>query len=152
MRNTIDTIISILKPGMEEQDADYFVRKWYTGDPLAVNNSEAPAGAVIPSQPNPRIAVFVGEDIVTETVCIRFFQPAIRSMSENFEIAASLTKLLSMVEQASLLLRTDPTFGGTFVSSSITNITPMLPGVPDTNTYRIAEITFEIKTRRSWGQ
>ena len=56
-----------------------------------------------------------------------------------------------MFERAESLLRTDPTFGSTFVNTKITNINPLLPGVADANVFRIAEITLETTSRAVWG-
>lgn len=130
---------------------DYFVRTFYSGDPLALPSIETPACAVIPSQPSPREAVFVGMDTVTETFKIRFYQPATRKVAEAVEVAAGMTRLIAMFEKASLVLRTDPTFGSVFVSSKIINIEPLLSGVADANAYRACEITFQVTNRALWG-
>ena len=131
---------------------DYFVKTWYTNDPLAMPSIETPSGSVIASQPSPRTDVFVGEDTVKETLQIRFYQPAIRKISEAAEIAAGMTRLIAMFERAEIILRTDPTFGSTFVYSKIINIDPLVYGVPEANAYRICEITFETTSRALWGQ
>lgn len=62
-----------------------------------------------------------------------------------------MTRLIAMFERAESLLRTDPTFGSTFVASRITNINPLLPGVMEANVFRAAEITLETKSRALWG-
>ena len=131
---------------------DYFVKTFYTNDPLAMPSIECPACSIIASQPSPRTDVFVGEDSVTETLHIRFYQPATRKSAEASEVAAGMTRLIAMFEEASLLLRTDPTFGSTFVYSKIINIDPLISGVPEANAYRVSEITFETLSRKLWGQ
>lgn len=155
MQSTINTILAILQAGMTagHSDADdFYVKVWYINDPLALPSIETPAGAVIASTPSPREDVFVGEDTVTETLKIRFYQPAQRKSNEAAEIAAGLTRLIAMFEKAEVLLRTDPTFGSTFVASKITNIDPLIAGVAEANAYRVCEITFECKSRALWGQ
>lgn len=131
---------------------DYYVKTWYTGDPLALPSMETPAGAVVPKQPGSRTPEFVGEDTVTDQILIRFYQSAMKGASESPETAAGLSSLIAMVDRAGVLLRTDPTFGSSFVNSDITGIDPMVPGVAGANVYRIAEITLTVKTRRLWGQ
>ena len=155
MQSTINTIIATLKAGMTTNlSENYYVKTWYTGDPLALSSLEAPAGAVFPtpSGPTSRLTEFVGEDTVTESISIRFYQPAARNSTESPEVAAGITKLIAMVEKAEVLLRADPTFESTFVNSEIINILPLLPGVADANIYRVAEITFQTKSRALWGQ
>jgi hypothetical protein len=155
MQETIDTILSMLRTGMTDSSNDsddFWVKTWYTYDPLAVPGMEVPAGAVIPAQPSEREIIFPGEDTVRETVYIRFYQPALRKQGEAAETAAGMTRLIAMFEQAELLLRTDPTFGSQFVSSRIVNIEPKLPGVADADAYRIAQTTFQITRRAMWGQ
>ena len=156
MQNTINTIIALLKSGMTTGHSvsdDYYVKVWYTGDPLAAPNTQltSPSAAVIPSIPNPRDAQYVGEDNITETILIRFYQSANRKAGEAAEVAAGMTRLIAMFERAESLLRTDPTFGSTFVNTKITNINPLLPGVADANVFRIAEITLETTSRAVWG-
>jgi len=157
MQDTITTIINTLKAGMTTGHTttdDYFVKTWYTGDPLALPSMECPAGAVFakPGGPTSRNDVFVGEDTLIETVSIRFYQEAVRKSGEASEVAAGMTRLISMFETASKLLRTDPTFGSTFVTSKISNIDPQLPGVAGSNVYRVCEITFSVTSRVLWGQ
>ena len=82
---------------------------------------------------------------------IRFYQPAVRKVAEASEVAAGMTRLIAMFEKASVILRTDPTFGSTFVSSKITNIEPLISGVADANAYRACEITFTVISRALWG-
>ena len=145
----IGVFIDILFP--DPNATDYFVKTWYTNDPLVLPSIETPAGSVIASHPSPRTDVFVGEDTVTETLTIRFYQQALRKSTEKTEIAAGMTRLIAMFEEAELILRTDPTFGSIFVTSRITNIDPLLPGVGDSNVYRICEITLETLSRKLWG-
>ena len=129
---------------------DYFVKTWYTNDPLGMPSIETPAGAVIASQPSSRDTEFVGEDTVNETLKIRFYQLAARKQSEASEVAAGMTKLIAMFDMASLLLRIDPTFNSLFVKSKIVNIDPLMAGVPEANAYRICEITFDVTSRLLW--
>ena len=131
---------------------DYFVKTFYTNDPLAVGSIEVPACSVIASQPSPRSDVFVGEDSVFETLQIRFYQSAARKSNEATEVAAGMTRLIAMFERAEIILRTDPTFGSTFVYSKIININPLISGVPEANAYRVCEMTFETLRRALWGQ
>jgi hypothetical protein len=154
MQNSINTVLTLLKSEMTTGHTvadDFYVKTWYTNDPLTMPSIEAPAGAVIASRPSPRTDVFVGEDTITETLRIRFYQPALRKSSEAAEVASGMTRLIAMFEKAEVLLRTDPTFGSTFVSSKIVDIEPLMVGVPDSNAYRIAEITFETLSRALWG-
>jgi hypothetical protein len=136
---------------MDGAPTDYSVKTWYTGDPLQMPSFETPAGAVIPGRPSSRGAVFVGEDTIIETILIRFYQLAFRKAGEAAEIALGYTRLMAMVEQAEILLRTDPTFTATFVNSRITNIDPQLPGISGGDVYRVAEITLETISRKMWG-
>jgi len=155
MQITIDTVLQMLANGMtngHSEADDFFVRTWYTNDPLGLPSMEVPAGSVIASSPSPRDDVFVGEDSITETLHIRFYQPALRKSAEPAEIAAGMTRIISMIEKASVILRTDPTFGSTFVYSKIINIEPLISGVSEANAYRVCEITFETLSRRLWGQ
>ena len=136
---------------MDGVTTDSSVKTWYTGDPLAMPSIEVPAGAVLAGRPNPRKSIFVGEDTVTETIFVRFYQPAYRKATEVAEVAAGMTRLIAMVERAEVLLRTDPTFGSVFVNSEIVDIDPLMSGVPDSNAYRIAQITLEVTSRAMWG-
>jgi hypothetical protein len=146
----IGVFLDILFP--DPNATDYFVKTWYTNDPLAQASMDTPSGAVIASLPSSRSDVFVGEDSVFETLKIRFYQVAARKSSEAAEVAAGMTRLIAMFEEASLLLRTDPTFGSTFVYSKITSIEPLVMGVSEANSVRVCEITFETLSRKLWGQ
>jgi hypothetical protein len=141
------TIIITLKSAPD----DFWVKTWYTGDPLQMPSFETPSGAVIPLQPISRDDVFVGEDTVKETIAIRFYQPAVRVAGEAGETAPAYTRLTSMFQQAEVLLRADPTFASAFVNSRIVNIDPQMPGIAGGNVYRIAEIVMETISRRAWG-
>jgi hypothetical protein len=155
MQTTINTVLAALQAGMNagfSVSDDFYVKTFYTNDPLAMPHIEVPACSVIASQPSPRTDVFVGEDNVTETLQIRFYQSAVRKAGEPPEVAAGMTRLIAMFEKAETILRTDPTFGSTFVYSKITNVDPLVSGVFEANAYRICEITFETSSRKLWGQ
>ncbi len=154
LTDTISTVIAMLKVGMttgKSEDDEYFVKTWYTGDPLSLPMIEVPAAAVLPTMPISRTFVFVGEDTAKETIYIRFYQSAARRQSEAPEISAAYTKLSAMFTTAQVLLRTDPTFSSTFVYSEIKDVNPLLVGIAGGNAYRIAEIEFEITRRILWG-
>jgi len=154
MRSTIDLIITTLRAGMTtdlDEASDFWVKEWYTGDPLGVPMITTPAGAVIPEVPSSRLIEFVGLDTITDTVAIRFYQLADQPVGEAPEVTKGLTKLLSMLEIAQQLLRVDPTFGSQFVMSEIRDVNAQLPGIPGQNVYRIAQIRFECKRRALWG-
>lgn len=151
----ISVIIACLPAGMTTGFSDtdnFYVKTWYTGDPLAMPSFETPSGAVIRGRPQSRLTEFVGEDTVTDNLFIRFYQPAVRKNGEPAELAAGYTRLTAMYEIAVKLLRVDPTFNSTIVNSEITNIDPLLPGVPEANAYRVAEITMKITRRALWGK
>lgn len=155
MQSTIDTIIDTLKAGMttgHDDNDDFWVKQWYTHDPLGVPAMESPAGAVFSASPSDRNAVFVGLDSIHDVLYIKFYQPAVRKQGEDAETASGMTRLVAMTDQAQVLLRTDPTFGSTFVSSKITNVETPLPGISDANVYRIGQITLQITRRAMWGQ
>ena len=151
MQIALNIIRSTLEDGMSDSEQDYYVKTWYTGDPIGLPSFNTPGCSITPAQPSPVEPTFVGEDTDTETFIIRFYQTATRAVLENAETAAGVTKLIAMCDKAKSLLRTDPTFGCNFVSSNIRNINPMLPSVGENNAFRIAEITFEVKIRRMWG-
>ena len=154
MQTTIDLIIATLRLGMTTgyQDSDdFYVKTWYTGDPLALPALESPAGAVIPKPPTSRLIEFVGLDTITETFAIRLYQLAVRKVTEDPETASGVTRLISMLEKAQLLLRVDPTFSSSFVMTEIRSVDPMLGGVPGADIYRMGEIMFEVKRRALWG-
>jgi len=151
MQTALAALVTIIKEGMADFNQPYYVKSCYTGDPLQMPSFNTPSAAVIPMQPSPVETVFVGEDNDTETFAIRFYQPATRGAGEAAEVAAGMTKLMAMCDRVKTLLRADPTFGGTYVSSAIKSINPMLPSVGENNVYRTAEIIFEMKARRLWG-
>ena len=154
MISTIQTIITKLTAGLttgHSESDDYYVKTYYTGDPLAMNSFETPSCAVIPGRPSSRKSEFVGEDTVQETIFIRFYQMAMRKGGEVAETSAAYSRLNAMHEKAQAIVRTDPTFGSTFVNSEIISVDPLLHGIPDSNVYRIAEIQIEITRRALWG-
>ena len=152
--DTAQTIINTLRAGMSTghtETDDYFVREWFTGDPLIMQSFAPPACAVIPQLPGANESEFVGVDNVTETFSVQFFQLARRKDGEEAETAAGLTRLIAMMEKARQLLRADPTFGAIFVMSAMTNIDPMMSLAPG-GVYRVAKFTLTMKRPVLWGQ
>jgi len=156
MLSTLTLIQNALTAGMTAGHSvsdDFYVKTWYTGDPHALPNIETPAGAVIPSTPSSRDWVgYQGLDDIKETIKIRFYQPAYRKAMEAAEITAGMTRLVSMCDQAEIILRTDPTFAAVLVYSRIINIDYELSGIAEANVYRIAEMIIEVQRQAIWGQ
>ena len=71
---------------------------------------------------------------------------------EAAEITAGMTRLVSMCDQAEIILRTDPTFAAVLVYSRIINIDYELSGIAEANVYRIAEMIIEVQRQAIWGQ
>jgi len=152
MRTVVDLVIATLQAGMTDgytEDDQFFVKTWYTADPLAFQSTALPAGAVLAMTPASRSTVFVGMDTLKDTIAVRLFQGRTRAEADPTEVAAGITRLWGMVERAEVLLRTDPTFGAQFVSSEIMSVNPLMPAV--NAAVSAAEITLEIRTRALWG-
>lgn len=161
MAAVITLVTATLKAGMTtgKTASDlYYVKTWYSSDPLTVPAPELPAAAVIPDD-QPLQDTFVGQDTVISHLRLRFYQPAWRTWNggtpntqEAPENAAGMTRLVAMMEQARLLLRTDPTFASQFVYSKIIGAPYYRPGVLGANNSRMGEITFQAWNRALWGQ
>lgn len=154
MQDTIDLIITTLEAGMttgHTDSDDYYVKTWYMSDPIAMPDMETPAGMCKIDEPTSYESVFVGMDAPTETYVIQFYAKAARKAGENAEHAPGMTRLIAMCEKVKQLLRADPTFGSQFVTSKITGVKCPLPGVPESDIYRIGQIRFEVKRRELWG-
>lgn len=149
----IVTILTLLQAGMttgHSEVEDFYTMSWYIGDPLGLAQILTPAAAIIPTQPHSIVAQYEGEDTITETYSIRFYQPAYRTSVDSAEIAGGVIRLIAMREKARSILRTDPTFGSQFVTSKI-SVNPTIPVAGDGNAFRISEINLEIKRRALWG-
>jgi len=154
MTDTIDVLKTAITAGMTTGNSDsddFYVKSIYTGDPLALPSIECPACSVTAVPPISRLSQYVGEDTVTETFSVRFYQLAVRKNYEDAEIASAFTRLRAMIKQAELVFRTDPTFGGSYVASEIKSVNPQLPGQAGGDAYRVAEILLEVKSRALWG-
>lgn len=150
MLTSLNTLITWLTPMTSDSSQDWYVSEFYTGEPSQAWAKHVPFCAVIP-QPSSVEAAFVEQDTDTENFNIRFYQSGARSNMEPAEVQAGITKLMAQSDYAKTLLRTDPTNGGAWVTSSI-KINPTLPVTNESNAYRMGEIQIEIKTRRLWGQ
>lgn len=151
---TINLLVLTLMAGMQTgytENDDFYVKTFYIGDPLGLYQIMAPAAAIIPAEPKSRISQYIGEDTITETYVVRFYQPAYRTADDEAETSAGLTRLMAMLDKAEALLRADPTFGSQFVNSEIRNVIPSVPTAGDGNAYRIAGLSIEIKRRALWG-
>ena len=153
--STIGLLLTALQAGMTtglNDVTDYYVKTWFTGDPINMNMESLPAGAVIPMRPKSRVSQYVGEDTITEVYSIKFYQPAYRKQGDPSEVSAGTTRLMAMLDTASAILRADPTFGSTIVNSELRSIDPFIPTAGEANAFRIAEIQIEMKRRALWGQ
>ena len=151
MQDTIDLVLATLKDGMADQSAPYYVKSWFTHDPLAVPQVEGPSASVYNTSPTTRASVFVGEDTIKETVAVRFYQPALRMKGEPADVAAGMTRLIAQLEQAQKLLRADPTFGSQFVMSEIRSVESRLPAGTESNAYKQGELQMDVILRKLWG-
>jgi hypothetical protein len=151
MQGTIDLIQATLEAGMNDPSQPYYVKTWFIHDPLAVPQVDGPSAVIYIVQPNSRLSVFVGEDTVSETAAIRFYQPATRMYGESAETAPGLSRLTAQLEQAQVLLRADPTFGSEFVMTEIKSVDSHIVTGSETNPYRVGEIIFDVKLRKLWG-
>ncbi len=148
MAAAIPIIITSLTAGMTTGKTtanDYFVKTWYTGEPLDIPSLQLPAGAVYPVQQQAGTQ-YAGEDTITLQLRIKFYQLAARKAADAQETAQSITRLMAMVDQMHITLRTDPTFTAQFIMSGLSTDYQLGGEI-----YRYANTLMTLKSRALWG-
>lgn len=153
MEATISTLMTTFIAGMTtgHSSDDYYVKEWYTDDPLQLANPALPAAALLSTSEGAK-GQYVGEDTVIEVVTLRLLQAAVRALGESTAKAAGMTKLRAMVDRARLVTRTDPTFGVAFINCEFGNANFNVPQAPDANVMRVADVPLTVYYRKLWGQ
>lgn len=140
------SIRAVLEGGMGDDNQLWYVKTWFTKDPVRFDLSDMPAGIIIPENPR-RVDQYVQEDTEIDDIVIHLFpKPAEHVI--NTELADD--QMEAMVDRAIRLIRQDPTLGRRVIDAQVSGTVFKQPGFISSGRLYSAEIRVQIRQRVLW--
>ena len=148
MAESLDLVQATLQAGMTtgHEDDLYYVKTWYVNSKLEFEVSELPL-AVIKPEGEQREDQYVQEDTEIDNVNITFF-PA--PVSQRMQVDTANQANVRMIDQASRLLRADPTQGQQVYDTKVLGSTFNQPGFVGAASFHSAVLRVQLKQRELW--